>query len=74
MERLLAPNGKEPNANWTAGGDMELISIPDGAVAAKFLILISLLLCRSVRRMLIGCERGMEFDMSLCVDCEFLEN
>lgn len=72
VERRRVPNGDEPIANCTAGGDIELISMADGAVVAILLTL--LLLCRSVRLMLIGCERGIVFDMILCVDCKATDN
>lgn len=43
IERRRAPNGDEPIANCTAGGDMELISMADGAVVAILFVLLTLL-------------------------------
>lgn len=51
-------------ANCTAGGEIELILMADGAVAAVlFTLVVSLLFRWSDRFMLIGCERGMAFDV-----------
>lgn len=66
VERRRLPGGGEPMANCTAGGEMELMSTADGTVAgAVFAIFVVLLFRWSERFMLMGCERGIAFDMDL---------
>lgn len=61
------PTGGEPIANWTAGGDIELILMADGAVAAALFTLFGSLLLRwSDRFILIGWERGIAFVVLFC--------